>query len=264
MNPKHLVKISNIIGLISIILLIYWVFTFILIEVFGLKVFRENMTETFYLSILGILALMAGALIVNIMFNLTRIAEKHNNDRAVSKTNKRFVLALVFLFPIIGAFLFAGDYLTSKKKEKLLISSAEYIVSSNSEKTEQILNYEFTKEYINQTAEILELYTKTDEHFQTIQIIYKDTLDNAPVYLGIGSYSGISTSDTTRLKKADYIYRTTKPEREYLEMVFTEGAGDLRYSSYNGNYELFYPFIKGEKIIVLYFSDRQRYGKMGS
>ena len=54
MTPKQLVKLSNIIGITAIILLVYWVFTFITIEVFGLKVFRENMTETFYLSVLWI------------------------------------------------------------------------------------------------------------------------------------------------------------------------------------------------------------------
>lgn len=49
MDTKLLVKISNIIGLISIILLMYWVFSFVLIEVFGLKVFRQQMTETFFI-----------------------------------------------------------------------------------------------------------------------------------------------------------------------------------------------------------------------
>ena len=37
MTPKQLVKLSNIIGITAIILLVYWVFTFITIEVFGLK-----------------------------------------------------------------------------------------------------------------------------------------------------------------------------------------------------------------------------------
>ena len=37
---RKLVKVSNIIGIISIVLLVYWVFAFMLIEVFGLKVFR--------------------------------------------------------------------------------------------------------------------------------------------------------------------------------------------------------------------------------
>ena len=86
MNNKTIVRLSNIIGITSIILLVYWVFIFISITVFGLKFFRENLTETFYLSVVGILALMLGALIINVMFNLTRIAEKHNLDD-INKTN---------------------------------------------------------------------------------------------------------------------------------------------------------------------------------
>ncbi len=59
MNIKQLVKISNIIALISIILLVYWVFIFIIAVVFGIKIFRENITEIFGFSILGILAIFA-------------------------------------------------------------------------------------------------------------------------------------------------------------------------------------------------------------
>ena len=69
MNIKQLVKISNIIALISIILLVYWVFIFIIAVVFGIKIFRENITEIFGFSILGILAILASSLIVNIMLN---------------------------------------------------------------------------------------------------------------------------------------------------------------------------------------------------
>ena len=96
MTPKQLVRISNIIGIVAILLLVYWVFSFITIEVFGLKVFKKNMTETFYLSVLGILALMAGALIINVMFNLTRIAQKHDNSEIIDKPNKKAFAILLF------------------------------------------------------------------------------------------------------------------------------------------------------------------------
>lgn len=81
MPPRKIVKLSNYIGLIAIFCLIYWVFTFICITVFDLKIFRERMTEVFLLSIFSIIAVMAGTLMLNIMFNLTRIAEKHNTDQ---------------------------------------------------------------------------------------------------------------------------------------------------------------------------------------
>ena len=120
MNYKTLVKLSNIIGIISIILLVYWVFVFISITVFGLKIFRENITETFYLSVVGILALMLGSLIINVMFNLTRIAEKHNQDElsVPKQVNKKMGLLFGLSFPLIFGLLFAGDYITSRKKRR--------------------------------------------------------------------------------------------------------------------------------------------------
>ena len=45
------------------------------------------------MSVLGILALMAGALIINIMFNLTRIAQKHNEDKTTTSNSKKERLA---------------------------------------------------------------------------------------------------------------------------------------------------------------------------
>lgn len=130
MDNRSLVRLSNIIGIISIILLVYWVFVFISITVFGFKVFRENITETFYLSVIGILALMFGSLIINVMFNLTRIAEKHNQDDLTSSKRASKKLGLIFglSFPLVFGLLIAGDYLTSNKKEKMLIASAKSIV----------------------------------------------------------------------------------------------------------------------------------------
>lgn len=153
MNAKRIVKLSNILCIIAVIALSYWVFTFIIMNVFGLKVFKENITETFYLSILGILALMFGALITNVMFNLTRIAEKHNNDTTDSKrsSNRVLVLSFILLFPAITIFLFTGDYLTARKKEKMLIGSAESIVVDNKKVIDEIMDYEFTKEWIDNT-----------------------------------------------------------------------------------------------------------------
>ena len=40
MNPKQLVKLTNTVGIVSFVLLIYWIFIFILVQVFNLKIFR--------------------------------------------------------------------------------------------------------------------------------------------------------------------------------------------------------------------------------
>lgn len=262
MNAKQLVKISNYIGFISIVLLVYWVFTFILIEVFGLKVFRKNMTESFYLSVLGILAMMAGALIINIMFNLTRIAQKHNNDEEISKNNKKIIITLLLIFPTIAIILFGGDYLTKKKKEELLINSAEYIIKISPEKTNRLVNYEFSKNYIINTADILEQYSNTDRNFPNVRLIVKDTIDNNQVYLIFNDYASFKENDTLVPRKNNYIYKTTKIERDYLDTIFNQNNTEVRFSSSDGDYELFYPYKKGNKTIILYFSEHQRYGKL--
>ena len=264
MNKKNLVRLSNIIGITAIILLVYWVFTFILIEVFGLKVFRENMTETFYLSIVGILALMSGDLIINIMFNLTRIAQKHNADDEQKPISKKIVWALIAIFPLIIILLFGGDYLTSKKKENMLIKSAKSIVTNNENKSNNLTNYTFNENYIVRTAEILEIFSQTDRNFPNVTVIVKDTIGNSPVFLGFNYYYNGNLNDTIKPKKIDFIQKTTEPERIYLNSVFDGKNSEIRYSSHDGNYELFYPYKKENRIIVLYFSDEQRYGKMGS
>jgi hypothetical protein len=264
MNNKTLVRLSNIIGITSIILLVYWVFIFISITVFGLQVFRENLTETFYLSVVGILALMFGALIINVMFNLTRIAEKHNQDNNDSKrTSKKLGLIFGLSFPLVFGLLFGGDYLTSNKKEKMLISSAKSIIENNIEKSNKLVNYSFDEKWIIETDDILDLYAKTDKHFPYVSVIVADSIDKSQIFLGFRDYYG-KINDTIPPIKKDFIQQTTKEEREYLITVLYKNYDGIRFSASDGRYELFYPYFIDGKRIVLYFSDYQRYGKIGS
>ena len=265
MNPKTLVRISNAIGMISIVLLIYWVFIFMAVEVFGLKVFRENITQTFYMSILGIIALMFGALIINIMFNLTRIAQKHNNDNESLKIqkSKTGVVMLIVSFPLILGLLFVGDYLTSKKKEKLLIESAESIIQDNSKKIDILVDYKFDKNWIIRTSDILEILSKTDKHFPNVSVIVKDTIEDSKLFLVFNKYSH-NPNDSIQPKRKKFIYETTKLERDYLNKVFETDYHEFRFRAENGDYELYYPYFNNNKKVVLYFSDYQRYGKIGS
>ncbi|MCG8474722.1 MAG: hypothetical protein MI784_04490 [Cytophagales bacterium] len=269
MNPKKIVKLSNAIGIVSIVLLVYWVFVFITVEVFGLKVFRENITQTFYLSILGILALMFGALIINIMFNLTRIAQKHNNDPVQGKNGKLRVRTVVFIasFPVIFGLLFGGDYLSTKRREKLLIRSAESIVSDYSAKANQLLDYSFGKKWIDNAEDILYILSKTDKHFPHITVVVKDTISGSPLYLVFDpEYNHEYSEEDDKLPplKKQYIMETTKPERDYLQGVFAGKSNAVRFSAHDGRYQLFYPYGKDDRMIVFLFSDYKRHGKFGS
>jgi len=265
MTAKKIVKLSNILCIISVIALCYWVFTFIVMNVFGLKVFRKNLTETFYLSILGILALMFGALITNIMFNLTRIAEKHNSDTTdLKQTNKIILICFIALFPIITILLFAGDYLTANKKERMLVQSAESIVVSNKNIIDEIINYDFTKKWISNASTKLQLLSKMDRNYKNISILVSDSIDNVPVFLIFNSYDYTTKDSQHEPDKVNFVFQSDIKQREYLEKVFQNNFLEKNFSAYDGNYEMFYPIKHKDKIIVLYFQDRQQYGKIGS
>ena len=98
-----------------------------------MRIFQERITETFSISVLGILAIMAGTLVVNVMFNLTRIAEIHDQDVPPSSpaAGRGKWLWFVLAFPVIAGLLFAGDHLSAQRKEKMLIWSVQAILASS-------------------------------------------------------------------------------------------------------------------------------------
>ena len=126
-----------------------------------------------------------------------------------------------------------------------------------------MLNYEFTEPWIVETDDILDVMAKTDRNFPRVMVIVKESLDGSDVFLGFKDYQK-RTDGSLPVEKKDFIFKTTKIERDYLNKVFDEGFGEIRFSASDGNYELYFPHFKDGKKIVLYFSDSQRYGKFGS
>lgn len=266
MNHEKIVKYSNIVGLISIILLVYWVFSFISIEVFGLKIFKENMTQTFYLSIFGILALMGGTLMINIMMNLTRIASRHDSDKVISSNlvkKRNWGLYFALSFPLLFALLFIGDKLSANKKKQYLINTAEYLIKEFPNKIDSVANYSFTESYLLETNKILDILTQPDKNIQHLSLIVLDNVEGTNTFLTIKDYNG-RLEDTIQPNKINYIFRTSKEDREYLKSCLEGNSTDMKFSASDGNYQLYYPYQKNGKKVVFYFSDYQTYGKYGS
>ncbi len=266
MRKERIIGVSNAIGLISIVLLIYWVFVFIASSVFGLKVFKENITESFYFSILGILALMLGALMINVMLNLTRMADHlgQNVPKAGSNRSANIkVFIFILSFPVLLALMFAGDWLTNKNKEKYLIGAANYLVEQYPDRLKQIAAYRFDTVYLRSSEQTLRFLVKNSEEFQEIAVIVPDSVENDPVFLKIDGYSMDWDKDQGQ-GKISMIYSCSQSEHEYLKSVFEKGFTGSRFGSRDGTYELYYPVIVEGRIFVLYFSDYQRYGKIGS
>ena len=294
MNAKKLVKATNIIGMVAVTLLVYWVFALILIQVFGLKVFREHITEIFLMSILGILAVMGGTLMLNIMLNLTRIAERGQEEEV--RGGRKTVYLLLAVFPILAALLFGGNYLTIQQKRDILTQSSERIVKDNSAQLDALADYRFDLAYIKKSSEILDLMAKDDLSFKSVMIIVQDKIDNKPVYLAFSADSRLNVGgeavpaasqneavpaanqnvegndnfvmdrngEKVMVKKMDYVYSPNLKEREYLQKVFAGQTQEMRYEAEDGHYSLCHPYRKNGKTIVLCFSDYQEYGKIGS
>jgi hypothetical protein len=271
MNHRTLIKLSNIIGIIAIGALVYWVFTYIVIEAFDLRVFRRNMTEMFILSVLGILAIMAGALMINIMFNLTRIAERHDREVAIatpapSVRPRKYWLALALAFPIIVGLLFAGNHLTTAKKGKFMLADAQAIVSHSPNALARLVAYHFDPEWVAQARQDIEaLYSGLGSDVERIALIVQDKMDDRPVFLNFNFVDYWSKDESQKeLRKQDFLRRNTQEEQEYLEGVFAGRTQAPRFSASRGKYELFYPYTENGKTIVFFLSDHQRYGKIGS
>lgn len=61
-----------------------------------------------------------------------------------------------------------------------------------------------------------------------------------------------------------FVNSTSKEERHYLNNVFDGKTTAYRFSAHDGFYEMYYPVAVDKRIVVLYLTDRQSYGKIGS
>jgi hypothetical protein len=265
MNRDKIIALTNKLAFILITLLVYWVFIFICITVFGFKVFRENITETFFTSILAILALLSGAVILNIMLNLTKMAEVLSGlseQAAAVKPGRHWIRYILFWlsFPLLFGLLYLGDYRTSLVKHDLLLKSAQAIISENVRPVKSLGDYQYDLAYFQQAGAALELFKNQDENLNSIQLIHEDHILGKQVFL---QFSRLYSHDTLP-EKTEQIYSCSQEEREYLRAVFAGKTSKCRFSSHDGHYELYYPVKTPKRVMVFYFTDYQRYGKLGS
>lgn len=269
MNHNLIIKITNKVALWATIALFYWTLIFTVISVFNLKVFREHMTETFFMSIFGIFALLSGALILNVMSNLSKISTHISpQDEPVSsfKNIKWWLLSL----PLILILLFGGNMLSTNKKENRLVDAAFSVIEQNPEYSNAFANYNFDESYVRETTRALQIINKIDKFFPHALVIQRDLIDNKPMFLKFGDLNNLdayfdkTAKQNQALLKQDFILTTGKNERAYLTQVFDGKTDKHLFVADKNHYELFYPVVVNNKRFVMYFSDYQRYGKFGS
>jgi hypothetical protein len=263
MNHDFLIKTTNRVAFWSVIALFYWIFIFIIITVFDLKIFRENITETFAMSVMAIFALLGGALVLNVMSNLSKISASvvTQTEPPTRFSNKKWWL---LSFPIIIGLLIAGNSLSAHNKEKMLVKSALSLIEQNPKYNQTFANYSFDDNYIKNTALALDVIQKIDESFPRVLVIQLDEIDGKSVFLRFSDYLENSEEKPKVLTKQDYIFTAGSAERKYLKQAFESNTNKHLFIANKGNYKLFYPVVVNKKRYVMYFSDYQSYGKIGS
>ncbi len=269
MNRNRIIQATTAVALISMMLLLYWVFAFGCVTIFGLKVFRENITQAFGLSILGILALLAGSLIVNMILNLSKIADSLASGAKGEAlltdgfpTGRQIIIGAL-AFPAIALGLFLGDRSTTKNRERFLTESARAVLREYPKQLDSLTTYTFSKEYVTKAGEVLAVLARSNESAPNVMVIVPDQIGDQSVILGFGPYNRWESSKEER-KKTEFIYSCSKDELLYLKAVFAGSEKTHRFSASDGNYELYFPVESGGRSIVVYFSDRREYGKFGS
>lgn len=264
MNNHFLRKYSSRIILGGILLLFYWLFIFVTIEVFDLKIFREKITSLFAFSILGILALIAGAFLVNVMANLSIIADgsgENDTNNTENGPKKHNVFLFVVSLPLIFILLFTGNWLTVRKKERLLVANAREIIAKYSAELERAGNYRFERSYVNATGKILSEISRIDTNFPNVYLIHKVDHNDKTIYLRFSPHASWSAKE--KHEPVDFIFSSTREQRKFMDSVNFEEEDHL-FESRKGNYKLILPVNKGQKPFFLLLTDYQRYGKIGS
>ena len=261
MNHDILIKITHHIAVYTVIASTYWIFTFLMVVVFDLEIFRLQIGEVFFLTLFGIFVILISIMILNIMSNLSKISAAITTSVITEPHSKKHAWRYFFLasltFPVLAVVLFAMDNLFAQQKKNFLIASAEHFISENKSTLVSLAHYKFSPEYVKSAERILNILNRIDKNFPEVMVIFPDVVDGKHLFLGFG---GRQYDDKHEPEKQKYIYSTSNNEREYLSKVFAKNEMVSRFF-YAGkrNYQLYFPVvIDGEKL-VLYFSDFRRY-----
>lgn len=267
MNHARWIKTTNWIAFAATFALFYWVVAFLTIQIFNLKVFRSRLIETFYMSLLGIFAIIGGALVLNIVSNLSRISESLANGAtgASAASNSRRITPLMLLLtvPLIVGGLCAGSAYSERKKKDALISTANGMIIDNQRYLAALMPYEFTPEFATRCAKSLGVMQNIDTAFPSVSLIIKDQIEGKPVFLNF-STSRFAISNSLNAEKVEYIFQCSAEDRAYLDKVFSGGEAQSRYATTDDHYELFIPTKLNDRLVVLHFSDNARYSASGS
>lgn len=297
MSHATAVKWLNRLAMIALLMLLYWLFIMAVTQIFGLKVFARSITEAFAISLAGLLALMGGSLMLNVMLNLSRMAHSLEKGQPVQGSLSQGPLPLpaqsqsqrwgwlglaMFLLSLglIAAGLFAGDQYTRTQKKNRLMLTAAHLVQERQRALDQALSLPLqpSKSVLDGLSQQLMLLEQTERDVDAIQLLLPTQYRGEAVVIGIDKHQPWQHSGpveaaanrhpvqgaTAEVDVSELLFSTTSEQRHWLDAAF-EGRQPAPLYQYEGSrYELFYPVRLGRDWAVLHFSDQQNYGKVSS
>ena len=255
LNPKTIVKLSNSIGLFSILLLIFLVFGFIVSVIFNLQ-FISFRKDYFGISILAVLSLMAGALILNIMFNLSRIASR---GEPVAEDNpqkvKRLKWILLSGFPVVAIALVAGDNYSKEISSKKSLEFAKHLQAQLAEE-EKFGAYEFSKNWIDKSEKNLSFINQLNGRPGNFALIWQDTLNNKKHFFSISEYYE-NEEDSSAFEKETFMLHPDNEEAERIEKILNGELKTIQQERNGRNFESLIPFKQNKKTFILQYIEYQ-------
>lgn len=272
MNATWIVRFTNKVALFFGTLLIVWVILFTVNTVFGLKIFREHMTEAFAMSILGILAVLASILMINIMFNLSRIADAKQDPSEQSSTSnvvkwsaKKYFLVLFISLVFIIVAMFVADARTRDVKKSLMLETAQQLVTKYDASFQEYAQKPFDLKSIASIGTIINLMKNSTEFVQNVYVIRQEEIAKQKVSVGVNDYNRHEpTNSSAVFDPSSYVFKATKEQQHYIQKVMEGSTTEPLYHGADGQYWLMIPVKTKGKTLILYLSDYQSYGKLGS
>ncbi|MCV2484706.1 YwqG family protein [Flavobacterium sp. SH_e] len=127
MKGKHIVRLMETIRIVSILLLLFWIYDFQINHGLGI-------TKIFYYVIFAILVVMIGILVQLIFKNQTSIFETHKKN--VNKERVRYI-SIILIFPLLAVFLYGTNYYSNFEAE--LLNFPEKSLYQDSQKENEIM-----------------------------------------------------------------------------------------------------------------------------
>lgn len=263
----RLIRLTTNIAIVAILLLIYWAFCFAVAAVFSFNFFNDNTTRICFSFGLIILIVLGGALLLNFILNLSKIAdavfEQKVDEFRPTRGKYMHLIWFVLSFPFLFFVIYLGNYYASAAKQQYLLESAKAMIAHNSDEMERFADYSFDEVYINKISELLNIISREDRSIPSVSLIIEDYIEQKRVFIALTQHSNLSQAFQDHLiTKKDFIYSSSLEELNYLYSVFKDNNSGYFFTAHNGFYEFYYPVKTSKRIIVLYFTDRSRYGKM--